>query len=95
MGYPMAKNLLSGLGPEKTLLICDVSTGALDRFVKEAQGQATVQVINNGFEAIKAAVRVPSSVLTIPKRRGAYCVRTLSLRCFPGQMLSSLSISIQ
>ncbi|KAI1127848.1 6-phosphogluconate dehydrogenase [Nemania abortiva] len=55
MGYPMAKNLLSGLGPEKTLLICDVSKEALDRFTKEAQGQATVEVISNGFEATKAA----------------------------------------
>lgn len=59
MGYPMAKNLLSGLGPEKTLLICDVSTEALDRFVKEAQGQATVEVVGTGYEAAKAAVRVP------------------------------------
>lgn len=56
MGYPMAKNLLSGLGPEKTLLICDVSTVAIERFLKEAQGQATVEVIGNGFEATKVAV---------------------------------------
>ncbi|KAJ2993451.1 hypothetical protein NUW58_g1842 [Xylaria curta] len=55
MGYPMAKNLLSGLGPEKTLLICDVSTNAIARFVKEAQGQATVEVVDNGFEATKLA----------------------------------------
>lgn len=93
MGYPMAKNLLSGLGPEKTLLICDVSTEALNRFVKEAQSQAIVQVIGNGFEATKAAVRVPSNAPTL-KRRGAYCIiRTLSSRCFPGRMLSSPSIS--
>ncbi|KAI1749123.1 NAD binding domain of 6-phosphogluconate dehydrogenase-domain-containing protein [Xylaria castorea] len=55
MGYPMAKNLLSGLGPEKTLLICDVSTDAIDRFLNEAKGQATVEVIANGFEATKVA----------------------------------------
>ncbi|KAJ8124926.1 hypothetical protein O1611_g8715 [Lasiodiplodia mahajangana] len=55
MGYPMAKNLLSGLGREKTLLICDVSAEALDRFTKEAQGQAAVEVISNGFEATKVA----------------------------------------
>ncbi|KAI0535160.1 hypothetical protein GGR58DRAFT_515584 [Xylaria digitata] len=55
MGYPMAKNLLSGLGPEKTLLICDVNMEALLRFLEEAHGQATVQLIGNGFEAIKAA----------------------------------------
>ncbi|KAI3318777.1 NAD binding domain of 6-phosphogluconate dehydrogenase-domain-containing protein [Xylariaceae sp. AK1471] len=56
MGYPMAKNLLSGLGPEKTLLICDVSTEALDRFMKETQEQAaTVEIVSNGFEAAKVA----------------------------------------
>ncbi|KAI0439704.1 6-phosphogluconate dehydrogenase [Xylaria telfairii] len=55
MGYPMAKNLLSGLGPEKTLLICDVSTDAIGRFLKEAQGQSVVEVISNGFEATKVA----------------------------------------
>ncbi|KAI8625576.1 NAD binding domain of 6-phosphogluconate dehydrogenase-domain-containing protein [Xylariaceae sp. FL1651] len=55
MGYPMAKNLLSGLGPEKTLLICDVSTDVLDRFMKEAEGQATIKVVSNGFEAAKVA----------------------------------------
>ncbi|KAI0401968.1 hypothetical protein F4802DRAFT_609000 [Xylaria palmicola] len=55
MGYPMAKNLLHGLGPEKTLLICDVVKEALDRFVKEAEGQATVEVVSNGFQAITKA----------------------------------------
>lgn len=55
----MAKNLLKGLGPEKTLLICDVSVEALNRFVQEAEGQATVEVISNGFEAAKVAVRLP------------------------------------
>ncbi|GAP90942.2 putative 3-hydroxyisobutyrate dehydrogenase [Rosellinia necatrix] len=55
MGYPMAKNLRSGLGLEKTLLICDVNTEAVDRFVAESKGQATVGVVANGFEAIKAA----------------------------------------
>ncbi|KAI0427125.1 hypothetical protein F5Y09DRAFT_333610 [Xylaria sp. FL1042] len=55
MGYPMAKNLLSGLGPEKTLLLCDVNVEALDRFAEEAHGQASVKVVNNGFEAIKVA----------------------------------------
>lgn len=63
MGYPMAKNLLSGLSPETTFLICDVSAEALGRFRKEAKGDATVEVIANGFEAAKVAVRVPSSTL--------------------------------
>ncbi|KAI1347839.1 hypothetical protein F5Y01DRAFT_307252 [Xylaria sp. FL0043] len=55
MGYPMAKNLFSGLGPEKTLLICDVNAEALDRFAKEAQAQASIKVVKNGFDAVKEA----------------------------------------
>ncbi|KAI0191095.1 hypothetical protein F4808DRAFT_453724 [Astrocystis sublimbata] len=55
MGYPMAKNLLAGLGSSKMLLICDVSKSAIDRFLEEAQGQATVGVVANGFEAAKVA----------------------------------------
>jgi 3-hydroxyisobutyrate/3-hydroxypropionate dehydrogenase len=60
MGYPMAKNLLKGLGPEKTLLICDVNNEALERFKKEAEisgAAAKVEVVENGYEAIKGAVR--------------------------------------
>ncbi|KAI1504556.1 NAD binding domain of 6-phosphogluconate dehydrogenase-domain-containing protein [Biscogniauxia marginata] len=67
MGYPMAKNLLAGLGPEKTLLICDVSTEAIDRFVKEAEGKVTVQPVSNGFEAAKAA----NTVITMLPGSGA------------------------
>ncbi|KAH9989596.1 hypothetical protein F4779DRAFT_632161 [Xylariaceae sp. FL0662B] len=55
MGYPMAKNLLTGISPEKTLLICDVSTEALNRFIQETQGKSTVKVISNGFEAAEAS----------------------------------------
>lgn len=57
MGYPMALNLLKGLGPEKTLLICDVSEDALQRFQADSKGEASIAVIRNGFEAAKAAVR--------------------------------------
>lgn len=62
MGYPMALNLLKGLGAEKTLLICDVSSDALARFQEEAQGLGTVKVVQNGFEAAKAAVRNVSKI---------------------------------
>ncbi|KAK4185878.1 putative 3-hydroxyisobutyrate dehydrogenase protein [Podospora australis] len=57
MGYPMAKSLRAGLGPEKTLLICDVNTEALKRFKAEtsAAGHGPVEVIENGYEAVKAA----------------------------------------
>lgn len=51
----MAKNLLAGLSSENTFLICDVSAEALDRFRIEAKGDATVEVIANGFEAAKVA----------------------------------------
>jgi 3-hydroxyisobutyrate dehydrogenase len=56
MGYPMAKNLRAGLGREKTLLICDVSKEALDRFKNETEGQGPVEIVESGFEAAKAAV---------------------------------------
>lgn len=59
MGYPMAKNLRAGLGPEKTMLICDVDAKALERFKQETKGQGPVGVITNGFEAAQAAVREP------------------------------------
>ncbi len=56
MGYPMAKNLRTGLGPEKTLLICDVNTEALSRFKTETEGQGPVEIVSNGFDAAQAAV---------------------------------------
>lgn len=56
MGYPMAKNLRAGLSGRTTLLVCDVSKEALDRFRKETEGQGPVEVVENGFEAAKAAV---------------------------------------
>ncbi|KAF7563137.1 hypothetical protein G7046_g943 [Stylonectria norvegica] len=55
MGYPMAKNLRAGLGPETTMLICDVDAKALERFKQETAGQGPVSVITNGFEAAQAA----------------------------------------
>ena len=56
MGYPMAKNLRAGLGPEKTLLICDVNNNALDRFKTETEGQGPVGEVSSGYEAARAAV---------------------------------------
>ncbi|KAK4196771.1 NAD binding domain of 6-phosphogluconate dehydrogenase-domain-containing protein [Triangularia verruculosa] len=57
MGYPMAKNLWAGLGPDETLLICDVNTDALERFISETsllKGNA-VKIVQNGFEAAQQA----------------------------------------
>jgi 3-hydroxyisobutyrate dehydrogenase len=70
MGYPMAKNLRAGLGKEKTLLICDVSKEALDRFVKETEGQGPVKIISSGFEAAKAAVSKTTGRPPTRQRRG-------------------------
>jgi len=56
MGYPMAMNLRSGLGPDKTLLICDVNVEALDKFVAETAGKGPTEKIASGFEAAKRAV---------------------------------------
>lgn len=56
MGYPMAKNLREGLDVGKTLLVCDVSKEALDRFQAETVGKGPVEVVKNGFDAAKAAV---------------------------------------
>jgi 3-hydroxyisobutyrate dehydrogenase len=64
MGYPMAKNLRAGLGPDKTLLICDVNNDALHRFKAETEGQGPVEIVNNGFEAAKAAVSKLTDILT-------------------------------
>lgn len=53
----MAKNLRAGLSPEKTLLICDVNKEAIARFQDETAGKGPVRVVENGIEAVKAAVR--------------------------------------
>lgn len=91
MGYPMAKNLRAGLGPDKTLLICDVNDEALSRFKQETEGQGPVEVISNGFEATKAAVGSPQ------RRIQEYTGNPRSLRpcqpripsspCFPDPVL--------
>lgn len=65
MGYPMARNLRAGLGSDKTLLICDVNTDALERFMAEVSvlGRGPVRIVQNGFEAAKQAVRCHRSSL--------------------------------
>ncbi|KAF1848896.1 3-hydroxyisobutyrate dehydrogenase-like protein [Cucurbitaria berberidis CBS 394.84] len=55
MGYPMALNLRKGLDESHTLLICDVSSDALVRFQKDAEGHGKVNVVENGYEAIQKA----------------------------------------
>jgi len=65
MGYPMALNLRKGLGKEYTLLICDVVQDALSKFQVDAEGLGPVEVVQNGFEAVKKAV---SSTSLFPTR---------------------------
>lgn len=55
MGYPMALNLRKGLDDSHKLLICDISSDALGRFQKEAEGHGPVETIKNGYEAVKQA----------------------------------------
>jgi len=57
MGYPMAVNLRSKVGSETTLLVCDVSQEAIQRFKDQMQGQGPIEVVKNGYEAAIAAVR--------------------------------------
>ena len=64
MGYPMALNLRKGLGKEYTLLLCDVVPSAISKFQVDAEGLGPVQVVENGFEAVKAAV---SPIFYIPE----------------------------
>ena len=56
MGYPMAVNLRSRMGSEKTLLICDVSEEAIAKFQKQMDGKGPIKVVKNGFEAVQQAV---------------------------------------
>lgn len=55
MGYPMALNLRKGLDDSHTLLICDVSTDALERFQRDTEGKGPVSIVNGGFDAIQRA----------------------------------------
>ncbi|KAF5586548.1 3-hydroxyisobutyrate dehydrogenase [Fusarium pseudoanthophilum] len=55
MGYPMAVNLVKGLGSSKSFLIADVNQEALNEFQNEVKGFGKVSVVQNGSEAAKAA----------------------------------------
>jgi 3-hydroxyisobutyrate dehydrogenase-like beta-hydroxyacid dehydrogenase len=55
MGYPMALNLRKGLDDSCSLLICDVSTDALERFQRDSAGGGPVDIVDSGYEAIQRA----------------------------------------
>lgn len=67
MGYPMARNLRKGLDDSHKFLICDVSSEALDKFQKETEGQGPVEVVKNGYEAVRQA----DTVITMLPGSGA------------------------
>ncbi|UNI23001.1 3-hydroxyisobutyrate dehydrogenase [Purpureocillium takamizusanense] len=86
MGYPMAMNLVKGLGAEKSFLICDVHEEFLQRFQNEAQGRAlSVRTVPNGFEAARAA----NTIITMLPTPGA--VRSVYLDDETGILAGALS----
>lgn len=75
MGYPMALNLRAGLSASQTLLICDVSTDALERFQKEVAAtgnKGRIEVVKTGAEAVARADTVITMLPTSPAVRAVY-----------------------
>jgi len=64
MGYPMALNLRKKMDPKHKLLICDVSTTALEKFQEEMKGVGPIEVISNGYEAAQQADMVVTMLPT-------------------------------
>lgn len=58
MGYGMALNLRSKLDKDQVLYICDTSEDAINRFKSETESLGPVEVVKNGAEAMKVAVRL-------------------------------------
>lgn len=56
MGYPMAVNLRAKIGKETTIVVCDVSTKACDKFKTEESVNGPIEIVGNGYEAIAKAV---------------------------------------
>ena len=56
MGYPMAMDLRSKMNESWKLLVCDISEDAITKFQSENKGKGPIEVVQNGFEAAKAAV---------------------------------------
>jgi len=51
----MVENSHAGLGPEKMLLVRDMTVNALGRFVLEAEGSRSIKIVESSFEAAMAA----------------------------------------
>ncbi|KAF5610965.1 3-hydroxyisobutyrate dehydrogenase [Fusarium sp. NRRL 25303] len=72
MGYPMAVNLIKGLGASKSFLIADVNQEALHNFQDEVKGFGKVSVVQNGYEATKAADTVITMLPTATAVEAVY-----------------------
>lgn len=59
MGYRMALNLRKKIGPDYTILICDVVPAALEKFQDETAKTGPIKVVQTGSEAVQAAVGIP------------------------------------
>lgn len=57
MGYPMAVNLRKKMPRAHTLLICDISAAAIQRFRHEMADTGVIDTVQNAAEAIQRAVR--------------------------------------
>lgn len=55
MGYSMAVNLRSKLPASWTVLICDVSTAAIEKFKTQMAGKGPVDVVTTGYDAVQRA----------------------------------------
>lgn len=44
----------------KVLLICDVSQQAIDRFQADMESFGPIEVVSNGYEAVKSSVSGPN-----------------------------------
>lgn len=56
MGYPMAVNLRSKIGKEKTMVVCDVNAEACEKFKAEESKHGPIEIIGNAYEAMQIAV---------------------------------------
>ncbi|EXL47766.1 hypothetical protein FOCG_10292 [Fusarium oxysporum f. sp. radicis-lycopersici 26381] len=72
MGYPMAVNLVKGLGSSKSFLTVNVNQEALNEFQDEVKGFGKVSVVQNVYEATKAAYIVITILPTVTAVEAVY-----------------------
>ncbi|KAF4948042.1 hypothetical protein FGADI_9933 [Fusarium gaditjirri] len=79
MGNPMAVNLVKGLGSSKSFLVVDVKQEALNEFQDEVKGLGKVLVVQNGYEAAKAADTVITMLPTDTAVEAVYLDRNTGI----------------